>query len=232
MMRDDDESRRTDRGRSQPSARQSKIDPTEIGKVAYTIDAYRSHVFYDFSWIDRKAQQGNLGRPFADDWKSVQLKMYKMARITVKIPGARRLAKIQSYVEAMWQILVPVAFIILFASLLAPGIGMIQQIAPYMIFVALGSLLTGLVSRSILGARIASKIDAYFRENPEAQKLRSGDLRETVQMLIEELRQYLLQTGEEPEKHMVGLGCIDYDHIEVVKKPRPWRRYYVVKVTL
>jgi len=208
------------------------VDPTEIGKVAYTIDAYRSHVFYDFSWIDKKVQAGNLGRPFAEDWKSVQLKMWKMARITVKIPGARRLSKMQSYIEAMWQILVPIAFLILFISLFAPGVVILQQIGPYMIFIALGSLLAGLVSRGLIGSRIAGKIDAYFRDNPEAQKLRSIDLRETVQMLIDELRQYLLQAGEEPEKHMVGLGFVDYDHIEVVKKPRPWRRYYIVKVVV
>jgi len=230
-MDDGDSSGRKGHGPFQPSARRGKIDPTEIGKVAYTIDAYRSHVFYDFSWIDKKVEAGNLGRKFADEWKSVQLKMYKMARITVKIPGARRLSKIQSFIEAMWQILVPIAFILLFVSLFAPGIDILRLIGPYMIFLALGSLLAGLLSRALIGARIAHKIDAYFRDNPEAQKLRSSDLRETVQMLIEELRQFLLQTGEEPSKHLVGLGFVDYDHIEVVKKPRPWRRYYLVKVT-
>jgi hypothetical protein len=36
---------------------------------------------------------------------------------------------------------------------------------------------------------------------------------------------------EEPEEHLIGIGLLDYDFIEVVKEPRPWRKYYLVKLT-
>jgi len=209
----------------------AEIDPADIRKVIYALDGYRAHLFYDIIWIDKKVERGTLGTSFAANWKSLRRKMIKMARVSMSIPGIPRLARLQSFFEALWQVAVPIVFILLFAGLLAPELPVIRDLAPYAVIVAFAALLTGLMSRFLIGHRIGRGIETYFVKNPEAHKLRAYELRDAVQLLIEELRRFIRRTGGDPEKHLVGVGFTDYGHIEVKKKPRPWRKYYLVKVT-
>lgn len=218
--------------RSRQDRRSAKVDPTDIRKVIYTLDAYRAHLFYDITWIDQKVEQGSLGRDFAASWKVLRRKMIKMARVSNSIPGVHRLARLQSSFEALWQISVPMVFILLFANLLAPGIPVVRDLAPYFMVFALATLIIGLLARFLIGGRIGRRIKGYFAKNPEAHKLRAYELRDAVQLLIEELRRFIRDTGSDPGKHLVGVGFLDYKHIKVAKKPRPWRKYYLVKVTL
>jgi signal transduction histidine kinase len=97
--------------------------------------------------------------------------------------------------------------------------------------IAFSAMIIGLLGRNLLGARIAKHIENYFQNNPEAQLLRVEELQSVVQGLINELRRVLHQMKEEPEEHLIGIGLLDYDFIEVVKEPRPWRKYYLVKIT-
>lgn len=211
--------------------RSTSIDPTDIRKVIYALDGYRAHLFYDIAWIDEKVERGSLGRAFAANWKVLRRSMIKMARVSSSIPGIPRLARLQSYFEALWQVAVPLVFILLFAGVLAPEVPVIRDLAPYIMVFAFAALFTGLLSRFLIGARIGRGIEAYFVKNPEAHKLRAYELRDAVQLLIEELRQFIRDTGDDPKKHLVGVGFLDYNHIEVKKKPRPWRKYYLVRVT-
>lgn len=91
----------------------AEMDPTDIRKVIYALDGYRAHLFYDITWIDRKVESGTLGPDFTANWKSLRRKMIKMARVLSSIPGIPRLARLQSYFEALWQVAVPVVFIML-----------------------------------------------------------------------------------------------------------------------
>ncbi len=207
-------------------------DPDDIRKAIYHIEAYRSHVFYNLSFVDDMVERGSLGPTFGNDWKKLRRKLIKMARATASNPANLRLARYQSLTEAFWQIAVPLVFVLMIAALIAPGLPFISTVAPYIMVVAFGAMIIGLLGRSILGARIARNIEAYFTENPEAQELRIEDLRTTIQGLINELRKILYSSREDPEDHLVGIGLLDYEHIEVVKKPRPWRQYYLVKVTI
>ncbi|MCK5151360.1 MAG: hypothetical protein KAQ65_05960, partial [Candidatus Thorarchaeota archaeon] len=38
------------------------IKPSDIAKVIYNVDAYRSHVFYDVSWVEPLVKRRSLGR--------------------------------------------------------------------------------------------------------------------------------------------------------------------------
>jgi len=211
--------------------RVAKIDPTDIRKVIYAVDAYRSHVYYDLSWVIPLVEGGNLGRQFAENWKDLQRKLIKMASITGNIPGLIRLARLQNLFEALYQIAVPVMFVTLFAGIFAPGLEIVRTVAPYAAVFGFSTMIIGLLSRFFIGQRIGKRVDAYFVQNPEAQKLRALDVRDAVQGLIDELRRYLSITDESPEKQLVGIALLDYQNIEVVKKPRPWRKYYLVRVT-
>lgn len=210
----------------------SKIEPAEIRKVIYTLDAYRSHVFYDVSWIDRLVKSSSLGREFGENWKDLRRNLVKMASITGSIPGLVRLARFQNGFEALWQVSVPVMFLVLFAGIFAPSVEIIRTVAPYIAVVGFTTLIIGLLSRFLIGNRIGKRIEAYFEQNQEAQKLRGVVVRDAVQGLIEELRRYLSITNELPEKHLVGVVLLDYENLQAVKKPRPWRKYYLVKVIL
>ena len=206
------------------------IKPSDIAKVIYNVDAYRSHVFYDVSWVVPLVKRRTLGREFSNNWKDIHRNLIKMARVTSSIPGLIRLARIQSYFEILWQVSVPIMFIFMFVSIIAPGIPIIGLISPYVMIIAFTSLFTGLFSRFLIGNRIGKRIHAFYDENPEAHKLREIEVRKTVQLLIDELRRYLLITGEDPEDHEVALGMIDYQNIEITKNPKPWRKYYIAKI--
>ncbi|MFX0053610.1 MAG: hypothetical protein ACFFAX_06985 [Promethearchaeota archaeon] len=213
--------------RSQPG----EVDTDDLRKAIYHIDAYRSHIFYNLSFVEKMVEQGTLGRIFGENWKKLSRRLIRMARGPTSNPHTLRLARYQSYTEAFWQIAIPIVFILLIVGLIAPDIPFISTIAPYVMIVAFSAMIIGLLGRSLIGARIAKSIDEYFKNNPEAQQLRVEELKSVVQLLINELRRALHQLKEEPDEHLVGIGLLDYNHIEVVKEPRPWRKYYLVKVT-
>lgn len=213
------------RGRSVGS-----VDPTEIGKVIYTLDAYRNNIFYDISWIDKLVNERRLGRSFGNEWSSIKKDLFKMARVTSRVPGAVRLARIQSFFEALWQISVPILFIMLFVGLFAPQNPIVGVISPFVMVLAFSALILGVLSRFLIGARIAKKIDEYIEENPEINVIRAKELKQYIQILINELRHYILSTDASPEDHLIGVGLLDYRGIEVVKDSKPWRQYYLVKV--
>jgi len=156
-----------------------------------------------------------------------------MASVTLSIPGLTRLAKIQLIFDALWQISIPLVFILFFTSIFAQKMfSVIKNIAIYLVILAFSSLIAGLLARFLIGREIGKRIDRYFAKNPEAQKLSREKLREVVQMLINELRQFLYETKEDPCKHLVGVNFLDYKNIKVVKKPAPWRKYYLVEVVV
>jgi hypothetical protein len=217
---------------SSKDRRVSNLDPDNIRKVIYAIDAYRNHVFYDISWIDKMVDNKTLGREFADMWKPLRRKMVKMASVTGRIPGLIRLARIQSYTEALWQFSVPILFIMLFVGLIAPGIPLIGVIAPYVMIFAFASVIIGILSRSLVGGRISQRINQYFENHPDVDDRRDPELHKAVQHLIGKLRQYVKQNEEDPEDHLVGIESLDYRNIKVVKEPRPWRKYSLVKVVI
>jgi len=206
-------------------------DPDDIRKAIYHIEAYRSHVFYNLSFVDKMVEQGTLGQTFSEKWKKLRRRLIKMARGATSDPRNMRLAKYQAITEGFYQVAVPVVFVLMIVALIAPGIPLIGTIAPYIMIVAFAAMIIGLLGRFLIGARIARNIESYFDANPEAQQLRIEELRDVIQGMINELRQILYVSQENPEEHLVGLGLLDYDHIEVVKVPRPWRQYYLVKVT-
>jgi len=210
----------------------SKLDPTDIRKVIYTLDAYRAHLFYDMTWIDAKVERGTLGRNFAARWKELRHMMVKMAHLPASLPTVPGLVRLQGYFEAMWQIAGPLVFILLFASLLAPQIPLIASIAPYIMIAGLVMLLIGLLARFLVGREIGRRIEEHFAKNPELHKPQAKQLWEAVQLLIEELRRLVRESGDDPKKHLVGVTFLDYEHIQVSKKPQPWRRYCLVVVTI
>lgn len=206
-------------------------DPDDIRKAIYHIDAYRSHIFYNLSFVDKMVERGTLGKRFGENWKKLRRRLIKMARAPTSNPRMLRLARYQSYTEAFWQIAVPVVFILLIIGLIAPGNPIVGAFAPYVMVIAFSAMIIGLLGRSLLGARIARNIEEYFEENPEAQELRGEELRAVIQSMINELRRILHQSQEDPKDHLIGLGVLDYDYIEIVKEPRPWRKYYLVQIT-
>jgi hypothetical protein len=206
-------------------------DPDDIRKAIYHIEASRSHVFYNLSFVDDMVERGSLGQAFGEKWKKLRRRLIRMARAAASNPRNMRLARYQSITEGFYQVAVPVVFVLMIVALVAPGIPFIGTLAPYIMIIAFAAMITGLLGRYLIGARIARNIESYFKDNPEAQQLRIEELRNTIQGLINDLRQIIYMEQEDPEEHLVGLGLLDYDYIEVVKEPRPWRQYYLVKVT-
>jgi hypothetical protein len=207
-----------------------ETDPDDIRKAIYHIDAYRSHIYYNLSFVDKMVEEGTLGDAFEQNWKKLKRKLIKMAKAATSHSATLRLARYQSYTEGIFQVAVPIVFIVLIIGLVAPQTPIIGAIAPYVMIIAFSAMIIGLLGRYLLGARIAKNIDKYFIDNPDAQVLRSDELKSVIQDLINLLRQVLFYEDEDPKDNLVGIGIVDYDHIEIVKTPRPWRQYYLVQV--
>lgn len=222
--------RRSERRRETESSKAAEADPDDIRKAIYHIDAYRSHIYYNLSFINKMVDQGTLGEYFGQNWKRLKRNLIKMAKSATSHPESIRLARYQSYTEGLYQVAVPIVFVVLIIGLVAPQTPIIGAIAPYIMIIAFSSMIIGLLGRYILGNRIGKNIDKYFIDNPDAQVLRSDELKSIIQNLINLLRQILFYEDEDPEDHLVGLGLVDYEHIEIFKKPRPWRQYYLCKI--
>ncbi|MEM2704205.1 MAG: hypothetical protein QXR45_13720 [Candidatus Bathyarchaeia archaeon] len=213
--------------------RKDTADSDDIRKAIYLIDSYRANLFYDITWIDKKVAAGKLGNRFRKVWKNLRKTMIKMASVTNEQPDIRNLVKIQNYLEILWQICVPVVIIIMFLSILTPKIvPFAKGLTVYLVGGAFSSIILGLIGRFIIGGKIGRKIDEYFAKNPEAHKFKKREVREAVQLLIEDLRVLLRTSNKDPRKHLIGLNFLDYDNIRVVKKPKPWRKYYLAEIIL
>ena len=208
----------------------AETDPDDIRKAIFHIDAYRSHIYYNLSFIDDMVEKGTLGEDFSQKWKKLKRNLIKMARGATSQSDSIRLARYQSYTEGIWQVAVPIVFVVLIIGLFAPQAPAIGFLAPYIMILAFSSMIIGLLGRSILGNKIRKNIDKYFIDNPDAQQLRSNELKSVIQNLINLLRRILYLEDEEPKDHLVGVGIVDYDNIEIIKTPRPWRQYYLVQV--
>ncbi len=225
-----DRRKRAESRRESGNVKAKETDSDDIRKAIYHIDAYRSHIYYNLSFVDDMVEKGTLGESFGRNWKDLRRKLIKMAKAATSHPETIRLARYQSYTEGIWQVAVPVIFVILIIGLIAPQAPIIGMIAPYIMVFAFAAMIIGLLGRYILGARISRRIDKYFIDNPEAQQLRSDELKLVIQDLINLLRQILYFEDEEPKDHLVGVGIVDYDNVEIVKTPRPWRQYYLVQI--
>lgn len=207
------------------------INLDDVRKAIYLIDSYRAHLFYDITWIDKKVAEGKLGKRFRSSWKNLRKTMIKMASISSEIAGVRKLAKIQNYLEALWQICVPLVVIAVFLSLFLPqNLSFAKGITIYLLAIAFSSMILGIIGRFIVGGKIGRKIEGHFLRNPDAQRFKSYEIKEMVQLLIEELRMRIRESNQNPRKHLIGLNFLDYKNIRVAKSPRPWRKYYLVEV--
>jgi len=207
------------------------ISPDDLRKAIYLIDSYRAHLFYDISWIDKRVKEGKLGNRFKVRWKKLRKVMIKMASISNEIAGVRKLAKIQNYLEASWQIIVPLIVLIAFLSVLAPqSFSLIKGTTVYLTVIAFSSIILGLVGRFIIGWKIGRKIEEHFLKNPEAHEFKIYEVRNAVQLLIDELRKFLKESNQNPSKHRIGLNFMDYKYVKMVKKPKPWRKYYIAEI--
>jgi hypothetical protein len=159
--------------------------------------------------------------------------MIKMASISNEIAGVRELAKIQNYLEASWQIIVPIIVVTLFLSILAPQrFTLIKGITVYLSVIAFSSVILGLVGRFIIGGKIGRKIEEHFLRNPGAHEFKIYEVRDAVQLLIDELRKFLMISKQNPKKYRIGLNFMDYKYVKMVKKPKPWRKYYIAEIVL
>jgi hypothetical protein len=209
------------------------INPDDVRKAIYLIDSYRAHLFYDISWIDKRVNEGKLGNRFKLQWKKLRKVMIKMASVSNEIAGVRKLAKIQNYLEALWQIIIPLIVVTAFLSILAPqSFSLIKGIAVYLTVIAFSSLILGLVGRFMIGGKIGRKIEEHFLRNPAAHEFKIYEVKDAVQLLIDELHKFLKESDQKPSKHRIGLNLMDYKNVKIVKKPKPWRKYYIAEIIL
>ncbi|OLS19907.1 MAG: hypothetical protein ThorAB25_28890, partial [Candidatus Thorarchaeota archaeon AB_25] len=131
-----------------------ETDPDDIRKAIYHIDAYRSHIYYNLSFVDDMVEKGTLGSEFEQNWKKLKRKLIKMAKGATSNPDTIRLAKYQSYTEGIYQVAVPIVFVVLIIGLVAPRTPIIGAIAPYTMLTAFSAMIIGLLGRYILGDRI------------------------------------------------------------------------------
>jgi len=199
-------------------------DINSIASLIALIDGYLANFFDDPDPYDRWIKQGALGREFAAEWRETYRTLYKIAKTIKKIP------EIQKYVVAQGALRSLSVPLTLFAASLA--------IVSLLFTKPLGFLMLAFIMASVgavalvlswtAGKKVADSIDNYFKVHYEKYKFKRAYLRNVVQKLIFSLAYYLKKKDMELERYRFKLFNAYYKGIRVLKKPKLFRKRYLV----
>jgi len=189
------------------------------------IDGYLTYFFDDPDPYDRWIRRGALGREFLSEWREVYKTLYKIAGSIKRIPGLKGYVMIQGMLRAFS---IPIT---LTAALLPIAGAVWGRFLEFMILsfimAFVGAL--ALIFSWIAGKKFAEGIDQYFKTHKEKFKFKRSYLRDVVQRLIYSLAYYLKKRGEDLSEYKFKLFNSFYDGIIVLKKPKWFRKKYLVK---
>lgn len=205
-----------------------EIDVALLKNLIILINGYSVNYFGDPAPFEKPIRAGKLGREISAEWKNIQRSLMRIA-ITVKaIPGIRSLLIVQSMMRSMS---IAVSIGAIFLPLIGTSSTFLENpllLTFMLILIALGML----VASKFAGRELAKRIEAYFHEHKQKYRFVRQYLKQTAQKLLYTLSHYLKTTDGKPSDHAMKLYVADYDGIKVLKKPKWFRKRYVVVVEL
>jgi len=205
-----------------------EIDVTLLKNLIILIDGYQVNYFGDPAPFEKPIRAGKLGREISVEWKMIQRSLMRIATTVKAIPRIGSLLIIQSLMRSL-------SIAVSMGAILLPLIGTPPAFleSPLLFTFMLILIASGmLVTSKFAGREVAKRIEAYFHEHKQKYRFVRQYLKQTAQKLLYTLSHYLKTTGEKPSDHVMKLYRADYDGIKILKKPKWFRRRYVVVVEL
>jgi len=200
-----------------------------IKSVILLLDGYLAWFFDDPAPFSQAIRQGALGREFALEWRKIEKVLQKIAYSVRLIPDAKKHIFMQGVYRILSFLLITIAFgLAITGPYISGSLTAFMYInAATIILVNLGGLFLVLSWKE--GKRFAEILDQYSRTHPEKFKLKRDYLRSVVQKLIYSLAYYAKKQGKDLDKVKFKLFNAFYRGIAIVKKPKWFRKRYIVK---
>ena len=192
------------------------------------IDGYLAYFFDDPDPFDYAIKRGALGKEFANEWREIYRTLYKIAYTLKRIPEIRKYVVAQGTLRSLSLPLSLTGGLLAIFSIFAS-----EPFNPLLMLIA-GSLVAtagagALILSWIAGKRVAETIDKYFKEHKEKYKFKRTYLKKVVQKLLYSLAYYLKKEGTDLENFKFKMFNSFYEGIIVLKKPKLFRKKYIVK---
>jgi len=204
------------------------IDTTLLKNLIVLIDGYLINYFGDPAPFERPIKAGKLGSEISAEWKEIHRSLMKIATTVKVIPRIGSLLTIQSMLRSA-SLAVSIGAVLLSLTGAFP-----TYLENPLLFLFMLMLIASvmIVASRFAGREVAKRIEAYFEEHKQKYGFVRQYLKQTAQKLLYTLSSYLKTSGEDPSEHTIKLYEANYDGIKVLKKPKWFRKQYVVIVEL
>jgi len=197
-----------------------------LGSLILLIDGYLAYFFDDPEPFNHYIKRGALGSELQKDWKEVYKILYKMAYTLKTIPTLRTYVVMQG---ALRSFSLPLT---LTGTILAISSIFFKESYTLMVAVAIFLAVLGmiaLVGSWYMGKKFADTITDYFTSHDKKFELKRIFLRNVVQKLLFSFAYYLKKDGTDLKRYKFKLFNAFYKGIKVVKKPKFFRKKYIVQ---
>ena len=204
------------------------IDTTLLKNLIVLIDGYLINYLGDPAPFEKPIKAGKLGEEISAEWKEIQRSLMRIATTVKVIPRLRSLLTIQSTLRSTsLAVSIGAVFLPLTGALLT---SLENPLLVTFVLMLIASVM--LVASRLAGREVAKRIESYFDEHKQKYRFVRQYLKQTAQKLIYTLSRHLKASGEDPSGHALRLYRVDYEGIRVLKKPKWFRKQYVVVVEL
>ena len=229
-------SQKKDEKETKPLTFPRQIKVNMLSRVITLIDGYRILHTGTFGKIDKNVTKGVLGRRFAEKWREIRRVLWKMGTFPDEIPKVRTLTTMRIFTGLVSTFMMIGASILMMVVLFA-SLGRGVLFAGAMVYIVGGSLLGFSI---LLKRRVAVIMEDYYRDRPELWTKERQYLKGVVQGLIFAMTRYARRQKREGldkafrkneeralKKYKFELFNMDYNGINIIKKPGRLRKRYI-----
>jgi len=205
-------------------------------KILMLIDGYRKLNIEDFAWADKEVKQGKMGTIFSKEWREIREVLLKFAREAGSQRNLLNLAALQQILIQVGLVMSAITTLLATLSVVAfvfhfQWMKLIPEILSYAFIPLLIGIAVMLVGPPLISRRISSELERFFARKRDFVVKADLALKNVAQRIIYSISR-AVENGDLKVKRRkdceLGLFNIDYDGIQIIKKPSLFRKYYIV----
>lgn len=186
--------------------------------IIESLDGFRSGYFTDIDRLMIMYKELGLGGRIRK-WKDIRRDLERLVLSSIRTKEARKYLNYEKLVSKVYKIIL----ILMTISLLSPLLGI--PILTITLVIALSTIFPIILFTRLY---IREKIRLIYISNQSRLKDEINRIREDISLLIQEVARLSRKVKLDPRSISMNLINIDYEGIEVVKRPGRFSRYYTV----
>jgi len=200
----------------------------ELCDLINLLDAYQFNHFRDYTRLDSVINSGILGKAILLRWKEIKPKLIRMAKISRHPPEAIRLMERKTILRFSQAIGLAFTTAVMIIPFIIP-----MGFTAFLLFIVCTLANIGIYAyMSFIDYKVSKIMVQYFNKHPEKYSSYRNMLKKWTQELIYIYGNYIRQIKGKPKDYPIELYNVDYNGIRIVKKPRLWRKHYIVHVKI